>query len=514
MQSTDPPPRLRRGQVLDLVIEGLIYGGAGISHLRDDQSSDDGMVVMTKGGLPGDRVRARVRQIKRKRHRHNMSNADIAVGGRSYAEATLLSKIEESPTSIKPKCQHHEACGGCKTQSMEYGAQIEQKQEQIEFLFRKLQGQAKILPIIKAERLYAFRNKMEFTFGSSLWHEVTPLETAGSDQHFGLGLHADGRYDKVVSIENCLIQESVGNQILGLVRERCLGTPASMEPYNPRTHEGFLRHLTIRSSYNANGALEVMVNLVTSPCDAKDRLAHIAEELISSVPSVVCVLQSMTDSKANISSSKDGQRLLAGTRPYIEQNLGGLNFRISADSFFQTNAHQATALYEQVMKRSNIRSTDTVLDLFCGTGTIGLYLSRYCKAIVGIEVVQAAVHDAKINAERNGIENASFFQGDLEKIKHHELPSACDKVDIIIIDPPRCGLHKELVKHLSRSSARTIVYVSCNPATQVRDILALQERAPGQFAVRQIQPVDMFPHTPHIECVVAIDRISRPLSAY
>ena len=278
-----------------------------------------------------------------------------------------------------------------------------------------------------------------------------------------------------------------------------------METYDPHTHTGFLRHLALRYSHNAQHKMEVMVNFVTSPCEIKERLVPLANEIRQKFSACVCVLQSMTDSKANVACSNKGQRLLAGERMFIEHELGGLSFKISPDSFFQTNSFQLPLLYEQVLRLSNIRSADHVLDLFCGTGTIGLYLSKSCASVTGIEVVPSAIKDAQENAKRNGIENANFVLGDLEKLKKDPavLPPG-ENVDVIIVDPPRGGLHRDLVKYLVQTSARRIVYVSCNPATQARDILALQEQHHGKFFVEAIQPIDMFPHTPHIESVIAI----------
>jgi 23S rRNA (uracil-5-)-methyltransferase RumA len=327
---------------------------------------------------------------------------------------------------------------------------------------------------------------------------------AESGREYALGMHAPGRYDRVVEITECHLQEPVANEVLALVRRRC--EESGFLAYDAVDHSGLVRNVGIRSARNGAGALELMVNLQTSPCEVPARLVPLAEELVAAFPAVVAVVQNMPSAAGNSAMDPARQRLLAGARSHIEQRLCGLTFEISANSFFQTNPSQAERLYEEARRAADLRPDDVVLDLFCGTGTIGLSMARFCRTVVGYELVADAVADAKRNARRNGITNVRFVEGNLERARDLPVETICgeDAVDVIVLDPPRSGVGPRLTKELARTTARRIVYISCNPATCARDLAYLAELAPGRFAVDSVVPVDMFPHTPHIEVVASV----------
>jgi 23S rRNA (uracil1939-C5)-methyltransferase len=323
---------------------------------------------------------------------------------------------------------------------------------------------------------------------------------------YALGLHVPARFDRIVEISECHVQEPVGNEILQFIRSRC--EDLKLEAYDSVNASGYMRNVGIRSARNAADELEIMVNLMTGLCEVPGRLVPLAEELLSKFPTIVSVVQNMPSVASNVAVDPSLQRLLAGERAYLEQKLCGLSFEISANSFFQTNSYQAEKLYNEARFVAQLKPDDVLLDLFCGTGSIGLTMASHCRKVVGIELVADAVADAKRNAKRNKITNAEFAVGDLLRLKDSPIPLlGKEQPDVIVVDPPRAGLHKDVVKFLSKTMARRIVYVSCNPATQVKDLAYLLELAPGKFAIDCVRPVDMFPHTPHIECIVGISSL-------
>jgi 23S rRNA (uracil-5-)-methyltransferase RumA len=486
-----------------------------------------------------------------------MKDLDRAARGRGYAEVLLVERLEVSAEAVEARCRHFGngrlgggSCGGCLTMDMAYDSQLREKQVQVEGLFEGVA--AEVAQILPCERVFGYRNKMEFSYGRK-WFVASPGEggegggdgvgvperkepmcavesgvgvvekskKAGkggrtprvvappvprseSTRKYALGMHAPGRYDRVVEINECHLQEAVGNEILERVRRRCadLGFLA----YDAVDQSGLVRNVAIRTAHNAKGELEVMVNLQTSPCEVPQRLKPLAEELVGRFPQVKVVVQNMPATADNNNMDPSLQRLLAGERTYIEQQLCGLTFEISANSFFQTNPWQAEALYAEARRVADLRPDDVVLDLFCGTGTIGLSMARFCGKVIGYEIVGEAVADAVRNAKRNCIKNVRFIEGNLDRAKDLPVETICGEsaVDVIVLDPPRSGIGPKLTKELARTSARRIVYISCNPVTCARDLAYLEELAPGRFEVEGVVPVDMFPHTPHIEVVTSI----------
>ncbi len=515
------PKRLRKGDLVDLKIEKISLGGAGIAYLPDgpDVAPEDvGLTVYTpKGCSPGDVIRCSITKVRRGKSESLTSGRQSrAVNSRAYAESFFVERLSVSPAAMAARCSHFGnfrlgggGCGGCSTMEMKYESQLGEKQAQMEALFRNYEvlDAGALRQILPSPKIWNYRNKMEFSYGRK-WYAQKPDKSKprvkDAPVDFSLGLHAPQRFDKVVEINRCHIQEETANDILSFVRAR--GEEMLLEPFDPLTKTGYMRNIAIRTARNAKDQLEIMVNIITSPCEIPGRLLPLANAIVENFPEVVCVVQNMP--KNNVSSAVDPSRekLVAGPRRYIEQNLCGLAFQISANSFFQTNAYQAEVLYRTVAKAAALSRNDVVVDLFCGTGTIGLTLAKYCRKVYGLELVDAAVEDAQRNAKRNGITNAEFVKINLEKLKDSfTLACGSDVPDVIVVDPPRAGLHKTLVQQLARCQARRIVYVSCNPTSQLRDLQYLQELAPNKYRVSEVQPVCMFPHTSHVESVVTLD---------
>ncbi|MCH7859623.1 MAG: 23S rRNA (uracil(1939)-C(5))-methyltransferase RlmD [Candidatus Marinimicrobia bacterium] len=481
---TDPvaeaaPALPQKGAQVELTIDSLAYGGQGVAR-------HEGFVVfVAKGAVPGERVLA---LITRRR--------------KGFAEARVLEVLTPSPAAAQPDCAHFGVCGGCASQNYRYDQQLAQKQAQVVDLFTRM-GRFEnpdVRPIIGCEQTYHYRNKMEFTFSNHAW--VLNAEDIDQAPSRALGLHVPGRYDKVLDIDACSIQHPVGNEILQLVKSRA--AQLKLEPYDIKTHRGFLRYLVIRVAGEASNDLQVMVNLVTSR-EATGRLKPLVDDLVAAFPQVVSVVNNINTKKAGIALG-EWEVLLHGKSTITEQ-LRGFAFDISANSFFQTNTRQAEVLYDQIEKACALTGDEVVYDLYCGTGTITLALAGHARELAGFESVSSAVDDAARNAMLNEVFNVRFFSADLSSryFTQHEkrLTQQIGPPDIIVADPPRAGMHPKLIDEIVALSPRKVVYVSCNPATQVRDVRLLCE---GGYELRYLQPVDMFPHTPHVENICVMER--------
>lgn len=522
---------LRKGDMIDVTITRIGYGGSSVGQITSAPfirpTDFDLPVYAPKGACPGDVVRCFVTRVRRRENRRKglplkppPDSSPDATSSRSYVEAVFTQLVSPSAQSETPVCSHFGhfrlkggGCGGCASMQMSYDMQLGEKNSQMKILFSSLaeHNGISVKPIIPCAQTLEYRNKMEFTYGRRWYLNKNDQPSAdsfsgGNDSEFALGLHAPQRFDKVIEISKCYIQPLVGNEILGLIRR--VAPDMLLEPYDAKTNRGYLRHVAIRSSTNAVGKREIMVNLITSPCEVPARLVPLAEQLIEAFPDIVCVVQNIRGIQGIHVTDEEQERLLVGKQSYIEQSLCGLTFRISANSFFQTNPKQAAVLFNEVRKAAQLSKTKELLDLFCGTGTIGLCLASEAKHVYGVEVVASAIADARINAASNGIQNASFSQVNLEKIKAAKKdPNFFPAVDVIVVDPPRAGLHPDLIAYLSIAKAQRIVYVSCNPMTQLRDIKKLMEIAPNLYRISSIQPVDMFPHSHHVECVTRLERL-------
>jgi len=462
------PNTIKKGMDVELEIESLAFGGMGVARI-------DEKVTFVKNAIPGQTVTAR---ITKKRT--------------SYLEARSLEVLTESPHFVPVKCEHFADCGGCTFQNLEYEQQIIAKELQVQDVFRRIGGFKDVAcdSIVKCDDIFHYRNKMEFTFSNQEYVPESDKEREPSE--FALGLHAPGRWDKILNINECHIQTEIANEILTSIKE----LTKDLEPYNIREHTGFLRHVMIRVATNTN---EIMVNIVTSR-DDPELLSPISNTLITKFPRITSIVNNITTRKAGVSTGEH-QIILHGNENIVEK-LGEYEFMISADSFFQTNTKQAEKLYNIILEESALTGTEIVYDLFCGTGSISLYLSKQAKMVYGFELVPSAVQDAIQNAIHNKVKNAWFFGGNLENLfRENTEAKDLESPDVIVVDPPRAGLHAKTVEDLLEKSPKRIVYVSCNPASQARDVALLCNE---KYNLIKLRPVDMFPHTPHVENVATL----------
>jgi len=448
-----------KDQELELDVESLAYGGNGVAR-------HDGFVVFVRRGLPGDRVRARVTKVKR-----------------GYAEATATEVLAPGPARVEPVCAHFPACGGCRFQDLAYEMQLEQKHAQVRDALTRLGGIAEppleeIVPC--GPEIYHYRNKLEYSF------------TATGDG-VALGFHRAGRWDEVLQVDRCWLVDDAGNAIRDAVRN--WAREEGLAPYSQADGSGYLRHLVVRQGRNTGQAL---VQLVTAPGE-KFETGYLVD-VLRRVPEVRSIHWSVNDTPAEVTNLPS--RLLWG-EPWIEEELGGLRFRVRPNAFLQTNTAMAERLYALAHEAAGLTGGETVWDLYCGIGTIGLSLARDALTVWGIEVSEESVACALENAELNGITNSAFFAGNVGQVIE-ELLERSGPPDVVVVDPPRAGLAGKALRRLGRVGAPRLVYVSCNPTTLAGDAKALREEY-GYELVRA-RPVDMFPHTPHVECVALLER--------
>ncbi len=471
-------PALAKGDIVQLEISDAAFEGKAVARHQ-------GFVVFVQGAVPGDVVRARI--TKRKR---------------AYAEAALVEVLTPSPVRVEPRCAHFGVCGGCKWQHVAYDTQLGFKQQHVRDAFERIAGftSLEILPIIGADRPYYYRNKMEFSFSDRQWLAAPPDPGASdarptAEPQLYLGFHAPSRYDKVIDVGECFLQSERTVQIVDFVRS--FARRHTVPAYRSEDHSGYLRFLVVRETRRTN---EVMVNLVTLT-DRPELMELFARELVGALPFVTTVVNTINEKKAQIAYG-DRERILLGPGHIVEE-LGGYRFVISAGSFFQTNTEQAERLYAVAGDFAELTGRENVYDLYSGTGAIAIVLSGKAQSVVGIESVESAITDARRNAERNGVTNCSFVLGDLKDrltrdtdwIKKHPTP------DVMMIDPPRSGMHPKVIEQLKTMRVPRLVYVSCNPTTQARDVKMLCE---GTYRLQKLQPVDMFPHTFHVENVALL----------
>ena len=447
----------RRGDTIELAVDDLAFGGDGVGRA-------DGYVMFVRGGLPGDRLRVRVTEAR----------------GR-YGRGTIESVVTPSPDRVEAPCPYFGHCGGCRLQHLAYPAQLAFKARQVHECLTRLGGLPpfELRPIVAAPEPFGYRNKMEFTVA-----EPGPV----------LGLHAAERYDVVLDIERCLLQSDTMNALLDEFRREVRSRGLSV--WDPKSERGLLRFLTLREG---RGTGQAMVNIVASAPDV-EALAPVAERLRARAPATVGVLLNVNDRKASVAVGSE-EHLLLG-RDHITELLDGVAFQVSANSFFQTNTVQAERLFAIVAEACALDGRDTVLDLYSGTGAISLLLARRAERVYGIEVSAAAVGDAIRNAQANGIDNCTFMTGEVR----HVLPGLTSggvRASVVVADPPRAGFHPKALAALGALAPARIVYVSCNPATLARDVGDLARRG---YRLEWVQPVDMFPQTPHIEAVARLSR--------
>jgi 23S rRNA (uracil1939-C5)-methyltransferase len=405
-----------------------------------------------------------------------------------------LESLAPSPLAVSPRCAHFGACGGCALQDLEYGSQLDGKRRLVEAAFAAAVPPLSIPidPVLPAPDAYGYRNKMEFTFGSRRY--VDSREPPNAPAGFALGLHARDLFDKVVDVRGCPIQAPVADGILASAR--ALALELALPPWDAREHRGLLRHLVVRV---ARGTGEILVALITS-ADAPDEVERFARELRARHAEITTFVHGVNTRPADTAIA-ERERVVFGPGS-IRERLLGLEFAVSAGSFFQTNTRAAEVLVGLVREETALTGAELLWDLYCGTGTLALALAGAARAVVGFEVVASSVADARRNAERNGIGNARFVEGDV--LEGLEVDRAgAEPPDVVLLDPPRSGLHPRVVPRLSALRPRRIVYVSCNPRAAAVDLprLVACGYAPGR-----VRPVDLFPHTPHVECVVGLAR--------
>jgi 23S rRNA (uracil1939-C5)-methyltransferase len=451
---------VQKDDELELRIESLAYGGNGVARLN-------GFVVFVRRGLPGDVVRARVTKVKR-----------------NHAEALTTEVVEPGPNRVDAPCAHYPACGGCRFQDLAYEAQVAAKHDQVRDALQRIGGltEPPLEPIVPAEEVFHYRNKLEYSFTQ------TPAGPA-------LGFHKAGRWDEVLEIERCWLTTDLGNAIRNAVRD--WARAEHLHAYDQEHQTGYLRHLVVREGRNTG---QVLVMLVTARGERFERDEFV--DTLRRFPEVRSIHWAVNDSPAEVTNLPS--ELLWGDDA-IEEELLGLRFRIRPNAFLQTNTRMAERLYELACEAAAPTGDETVYDLYCGTGTIGLTLARDALTVWGVEVNEESVACAIENAELNGIANAAFFAGEVGR-SLEDLAERAGPPDVVVVDPPRAGLSGKAVRRIGRLEPKRVVYVSCNPTTLAGNVKELARD--WGLELQRVTPVDMFPHTPHVEAVALLTRSS------
>jgi len=463
---------LKRGQLLESVaIEDLGAEGKCVSRYEN-------IVIFSEGTVPGDIVDLEVTHFKKKK----------------FGEAKLVRLIKSSENRTEPVCQHFGLCGGCKLQHIDYGMQLHFKQKQVKDNLERL-GKIDIpaiQAIIGSQTTYEYRNKLDFTFSNKRWLLAEEMDQE-HETLYGLGFHLPGKFDRVIDIETCHLQPEPSNSIRLAVKVYALKHGLTF--YNVRAHEGFLRNLIIRNT----NTQEVMVMLQFGE-DNIDQINAICNYLIAEFPQITSLVYFINTKKNDTYTDLD---VYVYHGPgYIQEQMEGLTFRVGPKSFYQTNSNQAYELYKVARSFAGLTGKEVVYDLYTGTGTIANFVARQAKQVIGIEYVEDAIEDAKINSQINNITNTLFYAGDMKDVLNKEFIAKHERPNVIITDPPRAGMHEDVVNTLLFIGAPKIVYVSCNPATQARDLALLD----SDYKVTAIQPVDMFPQTAHVENVCLLEK--------
>ncbi len=475
---------MKKGDLLELEIEGYAFEGKGIARIKLEDGDEKNFVIFVQNSYPGDKVKAKLVKIKK-----------------SFAEAKTSEIISPSSERVEAKCKYFGVCGGCKQQDLSYESQLKYKEQQVKEIFKNIGGFSELpemLPIIPSGNIFFYRNKMEFSFSDKRWLTENEISTEEkTDKNFALGLHVPNVFDKVLDIDVCYLQSELSFKILNFTRD--FFKERNVQPYSTKTHTGFLRNLVIRQSYHTK---DLMINIVTAYEDDSLMKSYV-NNLIKTFPSITTIVNNINEKKASIAVG-DYEHVLFGDG-FITDMIGNFTFRISANSFFQTNTLQAENLYKTALDFADLKGDEIVYDLYSGAGTIAIYISKKVKEVYAFESVESAIEDAKTNAELNNIDNVQFFNADLYKsflpvIEESKIP----KPDVIILDPPRSGLHKNTVEDIIKINPEKIVYVSCNPATQARDIKLFAEAG---YKLIKMRPLDMFPQTFHIENVALLIKI-------
>ncbi|TDG37925.1 23S rRNA (uracil(1939)-C(5))-methyltransferase RlmD [Pedobacter changchengzhani] len=450
--------------IIDIAEEGKGVGKA------------DELVIFVDKAVPGDVVD--VRLMKKKKN---------------FAEAIIDTLHEKSDLRVEPFCPHFGTCGGCKWQHMSYEAQLKFKQKNVEAALQRLGkiDTSGIEPILGSVKNRYYRNKLEFTFSNKRWLEKIDMERDEEFDMNALGFHVPLRFDKILDIDHCYLQEEPSNSIRNAVRN--YATENNISFYDLRNHEGALRNLIIRTSSTG----EVMI-VVVFAYPEQEQVDGLMNFLKAEFPQVNALLYIVNQKKND--TIFDQEVITFAGRDHIFEEMDGIRFKIGAKSFYQTNSDQAFELYKITRDFADFKGDELVYDLYTGAGTIANFIAKNVKQVIGVEYVPTAIEDAKFNSELNGISNTQFYAGDMKDILTSEFIATHGKPDVVITDPPRAGMHADVVQRLLEMEAEKIVYVSCNAATQARDLELLKDK----YDVARIKPVDMFPHTQHVENVVLL----------
>jgi len=475
---------LKKGSELELEIETLAFGAKGLARLN-------GYVIFVEQSLPGQRLRVQI--IKKKA---------------GYAEARPLEILRQSQDYVAPPCHHFSDCGGCLVQNLRYEMQLAEKQRQVVEILQHVGGvtEPEVLPIIDSPEQFFYRNKMEFSFARQRWLTRAEIASgaAAANREFSLGLHARNCYDKTLTIENCWLLSERSNEVLAFVRD---ATKAhSLLPYTTRDHTGFWRFFVMREGKRTG---DFMANFVTTEAaGGRQAVETLSRDLTQRFPFITTIVHNLNRSKAQVAIGEE-EIVLHGPG-YLSDRIGEFDFRISANSFFQTNTPGAEKLYGLARDFAGLTGRETVYDLYSGAGTISIFISKHAKQVLGFEIVPEAIRDAGVNCRLNGVNNCYFIAGDLKDELAHVpiLKSRWGQPEVVIADPPRAGMHPRVIQKVLELAPPRLVYVSCNPGTFARDV---KEICSHDYTLQKVQPVDMFPHTAHCEVVGLLVRVTPQL---
>ncbi len=460
----------------NLILENIKLLSAGAKGVSVGKTAE-GKTVLVSGAIPGDTVNVRIKKSKSK-----------------YAEGEAIEIVEKSPFRVEPQCIHFGVCGGCKWQNMSYERQLHFKQEEVLNNIKRIGGfeDFECLPILGSEEQYFYRNKMEFSFSNARWLTLDEINSdIEIDKKDALGFHIPGQWSKILDLKECYLQESPSNKIRLAVRNYAIEN--NLDFFDVRNQEGFLRTLMLRQ--NSKGEWMVLIQFFR---EEKENRVLLLDFIKEQFPQVTTLLYAINPKGNDSIYDLDIQTYFG--EGYLVEEMDGLQFKIGPKSFFQTNYQQALNLYRKTLEFTDLKGDEVVYDLYTGTGTIAQYIARNAKQVIGIESVQEAINAAKEHAQLNGLSNCSFYCGDMKDIFNDDFLASHPKADILITDPPRDGMHQKVVEQILKISPEKIVYVSCNSATQARDIALMKE----QYNLIKILPVDMFPQTHHVENIALL----------
>ncbi|MGH2574970.1 MAG: 23S rRNA (uracil(1939)-C(5))-methyltransferase RlmD [Ignavibacteria bacterium] len=462
----------KKDEILDLQIIDLSFEGLGIAKIEGD------FVVFIDGAVPDDLIKASVKKVKK-----------------NYSEAKLIEILKSSEYRTRPRCEYFGTCNGCKMQNIDYEYQLKIKRQNVINAFERIGGFKNIFipEIIKSEEIYYYRNKLEFSFSKNRWLTKEELSINNIDKSFALGFHMPNFIDKILDVKRCYLQSEISNKILNLTRDFFKSKDATI--YSSRTNSGYLRYLVIRQSKQSEG---LMINLITSSVD-KFLLDGFSKLIRKEIPEVTTLVNTISTTKAQAALC-DYYNIIFG-KGFITEKVGEFTFKITPNSFFQTNTQQTKKLFDTLINLSKFSKNENVLDLYCGSGAISIYISNYVNKVTGVEYSKESILTARENAKCNNVTTCEFNDFDVKDYLLEMIKGGNFKFETVILDPPRSGIHPKAAEYLLKLEPKKIIYVSCNPTTQARDVKLLGEK----YEIKEIQPVDMFPQTMHIENIMRLD---------